>query len=87
MVLKFDRYEWFDNPNKDKIQKRVKKRQEKAYRRKKNHLDSMNWELSDFYVDVLAGDRLSKTKRKKIINLKQNIDDVKEKILSLRGGK
>ena len=85
--MKFDRYEWFDNPNKDKIQKRVKKRQEKAYRRKKNHLDSMNWELSDFYVDVLAGDRLSKTKRKKIINLKQNIDDVKEKILSLRGGK
>jgi|TARA_R100000084_G_C4514438_1_gene83922 hypothetical protein len=83
MVLKFSREEWFGNPKRNEKQR--KKRQERAYLRKKNRLDSMKWELSDFYVDVLAGDRLSKTKRKKIINLKQNIDDVKEKILLFRG--
>lgn len=87
MVLKFDRYEWFGKPKGDRIQRKIKIRQKKAYLRKKNHLDSLNWELSDFYVDVLAGDGLSKTKRKKIIHLKKNIDGLKRKMLSWRGEK
>ena len=85
--MKFDSYEWFDEPKGDKIQRKIKRRQKKAYRRNKSRLKSMNRELSDFYVDVLAGDRLSKTKRKKIINLKKNMDGLKREILSWRSEK
>lgn len=85
MVLKFNREEWYGNPRRNENQR--KKKQKKTYLRKKNQLDSLNWELSDFYVDVLAGDRLSKRKRKKIINLKKNIDGLKRTMLSWRGEK
>tara|TARA_R100000734_G_scaffold2524_1_gene2556 strand:+ start:2364 stop:2621 length:258 start_codon:yes stop_codon:yes gene_type:complete len=85
MVLKFNREEWFGNPRRN--ENRRKKKQKKTYLRKKNQLDSLNWELSDFYVDVLAGDRLSKSKRKKIIHLKKNIDGLKRNMLSWRGEK